>query len=87
MGNSSEQMKLANKFNKILQGKHRNHTIDKMGPSTAYVIIHTIDVDKILVPEEKVELIAAFCQNEITVDQIANRLQEAYARSVNQLWN
>ena len=87
MATNSETMKFANKFNKIRQGKHRNHTIDKMGPSTAYVVIHTIDTDKVLTPEEKVELIIAFCQTEITVDQIAEKMNVAYSRSVNQFWN
>lgn len=70
---------MSKKFKQILEGKHRNHTISEMGDSTAYVIIHEIDTNKLLTPAEKVSLIEGFCQNAITVQGIADKLKSETA--------
>lgn len=66
---------MSKKFKQMLEGKHRNHTKADMGDSSAYVIIHEIDTDKLLSPAEKVDLICRFCQNTVTVQDIANHFK------------
>lgn len=66
---------MGNKFKKLLEGKHRNHTKSQMGLSTAYVVVHDICTDKTLTPDDKMLLIDRFCQDIITVQDIAEELR------------
>ena len=63
---------MSRKFKQILEGKYRNKTKSEVGKSAAYVIIHEICTDKILSPEQKVDVIDRFCHDELTVQDIAN---------------
>lgn len=66
---------MGSKFKKILESKHRNHTKSQMGLSTAYVVVHDICTDKTLTPDDKMLLIDRFCQDIITVQDIAEELK------------
>ena len=66
---------MGKKFSQLLEGKHRNHTRQQMGDSTAYVVIHDICVNKLLTPEQKVELIDRFCQDALTVQDISTHFR------------
>lgn len=63
---------MSRKFKQILEGKYRNKKKSEVGKSAAYVIIHEICTDKILSPEQKVDVIDRFCHDEFTVQDIAN---------------
>ena len=63
---------MSRKFKQILEGKYRNKKKSEVGKSTAYVIIHDICTDKLLSPEQKVDVIDRFCHDEITVQDVAN---------------
>ena len=63
---------MSRKFKQILEGKYRNKKKSEVGKSVAYVIIHEICTDKILSPEQKVDVIDRFCHDELTVQDIAN---------------
>lgn len=62
---------MSKKFRQILEGKHRNHHMHEMSASTAYVVIHDICTDKLLTPEQKTDVIDRFCQDLLTVQEIA----------------
>lgn len=62
---------MSKKFKQILEGKHRNHVRSDLGDSTGYIIVHEICTDKTLSPNEKMRLIDGFCQNALTVAQVA----------------
>lgn len=66
---------MGKKFKQILEGKHRNHTRSQMGESTAYVVIHDICTDKLLTPGEKVQLIDGFCQDKLTIQNVAEHFK------------
>lgn len=63
---------MSRKFKQILEGKYRNKKKAEVGKSAVYVIIHEICIDKILSPEQKVDVIDRFCHDELTVQDIAN---------------
>lgn len=67
---------MGKKFKQILEGKHRHHTQSQMGESTAYVVIHDICTSKILTQTEKVQLIVGFCQDRLTVEDIAEHFKD-----------
>ena len=66
---------MSKKFKQILEGKHRHHTRNQMGESTAYVVIHDICTDKLLTPSEKVQLIDGFCQNALTIEDLSKHFK------------
>lgn len=63
---------MGKKFKQILEGKHRNKKMSELGKSASYVIIHEVCTDKLLSPDQKVEVIDRFCHDMITVQDIAN---------------
>lgn len=66
---------MGKKFKQLLESKHRNHTRQQMGESTAYVVIHDICTDKLLTPEQKVNMIDGFCRDTLTVQDVANQFK------------
>lgn len=66
---------MGKKFSQLLEGKHRNHTRQQMGDSTAYVVIHDICINKLLTADEKVKLIDGFCQNALTVQDVSTHFK------------
>lgn len=63
---------MSKKFKQILEGKSRNKKKSEIGKSAVYVIIHDICTDKLLSPEQKVDVIDRFCHDELTVQDIAD---------------
>lgn len=62
---------MGKKFKQILEGKHRHKKKSEIGNSTVYVILHDICTDKILTPDQKVEVIDRFCHDELTVQDVS----------------